>query len=63
MDKEPGKMDYEAEYNRLLRELEKAKMEIEILEERWKSAWRENIELRAIKRTIEVVFGRNFDND
>lgn len=53
---------YEAEYNRLLVELEQAKCEIDCIRERLNFAEHEINRLRAIKQTIEVVFGRSFDN-
>lgn len=43
-------------------ELEKAKCEIYHLRDELQRATRELQELRVIRRTVEVIFGRRFDN-
>lgn len=52
-----------AEANRWFDEREKAKCEVVYWKERCVNAEKENGRLTAMKRTIEVIFGRGFDND
>lgn len=50
-------LDYEAEYNRLLCEIEKAKCETEHWKETAVRTERENISLRAKVEMVELIFG------
>lgn len=56
-------LNYEAEYNRLREELAKCHEEKRYWEECCQNKERELAELRAIKKTIEVIFGRKFDKN
>jgi hypothetical protein len=55
-------LEYKAEYERLAYKLEEATRETIHMRERCRDLERENVKLKAIKATIEVVFGRSFDN-
>lgn len=54
-----GSINYEAEYERLMAELEKAKCEIMYMRDRAKEADRENVVLRAKLEMVELIFGGN----
>ena len=58
-----GELNYRFEYYRKCEELEKAKMELEILESKFNDLHELLIEAKAIKRTLYVIFGRRFDGD
>ena len=64
MDSErTASLNYEAEYNRIRDEVEKAKYEICRLREKCEEYRRKADEAEIIKRTLYVVFGRGFDNE
>lgn len=51
-------LNYKAEYERLMSELEKAKCEISHWRETARKAEQENISLRAKMEVVELIFGR-----
>lgn len=58
-----GELNYRLEYFRKCEELETAKMELEIARSEFNALHDLLIEAKAIKRTLYVVFGRQFDDE
>jgi predicted nucleic acid-binding Zn-ribbon protein len=59
-NKHTASLDYESEYNRLRKELDKAKYEICTLRDELALAKRERMWFEGMKQTMEVIFGRGF---
>ena len=55
-------LNYEAEYDRAMLELEKAKAEICHLREELRIKERQVYWYDGVKQTVEVIFGREFNN-
>lgn len=58
-----GELNYRLEYFRKCEELEKAKMELEMAQKKMNDQHDLLVEANAIKRTLYVVFGRQFDDE